>query len=678
MKPPVADVRPVETTLHGTTLVDPYAWLRNKEDPEVIAWLEGENGHTAASMAHTEPLQEQLYNEMLARIQEDDTSVPVQRGAWLYYTRTLEGKSYSVHCRKLVSGGEEQVLLDENALAEGHDYFKLGAFEVSPGHSRLAYTVDTSGAERFEIRFRDLDTLTDLPDIITNTKWSIAWGNDAQLFYTESDHADRPYRLVRHALGTPAESDVLVHEEPDERFFLDVGNTRDRQFVLLELGSKVTSELWFVSADDPTVPFTLVAAREQDHEYDLAHHSGTFWIRSNRGGATNFRLFKTPVATPSVEHWTEVIAHDDAVMLNRVDAFRDHLVLSERREGLPVLRVHELATGAEHQISFPEPAYDASLGSNPEFNTHTLRLSYTSLITPSSVIDYDMNTRERTLRKEQPVLGGYNRHDYIAERIWAPSHDGTLVPMSVVRHKDTPTDGAGPALLIGYGSYGMNYPVSFSSTRLSLLDRGFVLAIGHIRGGAEMGRSWYENGKFLHKRNTFLDFIACADHLVGEGYCARERLAIMGGSAGGLLMGATLNERPDVCGAVVAMVPFVDIINTMLDETLPLTVIEWEEWGNPHDATYFEYMLSYSPYDNVAAVSYPAMLVTAGLNDPRVGYWEPAKWVAKLRATKTGDQPLLLKTHMGAGHGGRSGRYGRLGDVALEFAFVIDQVGAPA
>jgi len=678
-KPPVARIEEVTTTLHGQTLVDPYAWLKDttRKDPEMLAHLGAENDFCKQSMAHLEEFQKELFDEMLGRIQEDDSSVPSRKGNFWYYSRTVVGKQYSIWCRKEGSlDADEQVLLDENALADGHDFFKLGAFAVSPDHSLLAYATDTDGSERFVLRFRDLATGQDLPDVIDNLKPSIEWANDNQtLFYVVSDEADRPYRLFRHLLGTEKSQDVLVHDESDERFYLSIDKTRDERFLLLELGSSVTSEVSVLDAGDPTGSFRVIHPRQQDMEYDVAHHGGHFYIRTN-DQAVNFKLVRTPTDNPGKANWQEVIPHRPAVYLTGVRAFADHLVISERDNGLQQLRIRKLSTGDEHYIEFPEPTYSVSGGSNPEFDTTTFRFGYTSPKSPPSVFDYELETRERTLRKEQPVLGGYDKSNYTVERVWATADDGTKVPISLVYRNDLPKDGSRPFWLTGYGSYGMSYPARFSSTRISLLDRGFAVGVAHIRGGGDMGRQWYENGKYLNKKNTFSDFIAAADHLCGEsGFTSHDKLVISGGSAGGLLMGAVLNARPDVCRVAVANVPFVDLINTMLDETLPLTVVEWEEWGNPKDDKYFDYMLSYSPYDNVRAADYPAMLITGGLNDPRVGYWEPAKWVAKLRAQKTSDTPLLLKTEMGAGHGGKSGRYGVLEDVALEFAFALDVLG---
>ncbi len=680
MPAPIADRRPVTTALHGTTLTDPWAWLRDKDDPAVIEHLHAENAWREQQMSHLGDLRQQLFDEMLGRIQEDDTSVPSRKGDFWYYTRTVEGRPYSIWCRRQGSmDAPEQVLLDENELAGDLEFFRLGAFAVSPDHRLLAYATDTDGSERYVLRVKDLASGELLPDVVSNLKPSVEWANDNKtLFYTVSDDADRPYRLFRHTLGADPSGDVLLHDESDERFYMSVDKTRDERFLLLELGSSVTSEVWFLDADDPTGTFRVIHPREQDVEYSVVHHGSWFYLLTDHQ-ALDFRLVRTPDSDPKQSTWQEVIAHRPGVFLSGVSAFAGHMVVSERHEGLDQLRIRQLSADgelvSEHFVAFDEPTYTLSGASNPEFHTTTFRFGFASPKTPPEVYDYDLDSRERTLRKRQPVLGGFDSNDYVTERVWATASDGTQVPVSLLYRKGLKTDGSQPLWLTGYGSYGMRYPASFSSARLSLVDRGFTVALAHIRGGGDMGRSWYEAGKYLFKKNTFTDFIAAADHLCEQGYTQHDRMVISGGSAGGLLIGAVLNERPDVARVAVANVPFVDLINTMLDETLPLTVVEWEEWGNPNEPEYFEYMLSYSPYDNVAASAYPAMLVTAGLNDPRVGFWEPAKWVQKLRARRTNDEPLLMKVHMGAGHGGKSGRYGRLEDVALEYAFVLDVLG---
>lgn len=675
-KPPKAAKQPYRHVLHGDERQDHYFWLRDRLNPETIAYLDAENAYTEAMMEHTEGLQKTLYDEMLGRIQETDLSVPYRKDDVYYYTRTEEGKAYPIHCRKRGSlEAPEEILLDQNQLAVGHDYFRVGVFQVSPDHQRLAYSVDTSGAECYTLYFLDLNTGTRSPESIPNTYYSFAWGNDSQtVFYTQVDEAHRPYKLLRHRLGTPAEQDQLVYHETDESYYLGVEKTRSAAYILMTLNSKITSEVHYLDANQPMGEFRVIEPRSPGVEYQVEHHSDVFYITTNEN-AINFKLVKAPVTAPGKAQWQTVIPHREEVMLTAVSAFARHLVVYERQAGLPTIRVCHLTTGDEHDVTFPEPTYEVDEGINAEFHTNILRFHYTSLITPNSVFDYNLDTQERELKKETQVLGGYDRTQYVSQRLYAIAPDQTTVPISLVYRRDLPSGGPHPLLMMGYGSYGYSYPDSFSSNRLSLLDRGVVLAIAHIRGGSEMGRKWYEEGKFLYKKNTFTDFIACADHLIATGWTRADQLAITGGSAGGLLMGAVVNQRPELFKAVVAHVPFVDVVTTILDPSLPLSVIEWEEWGNPNDPVYYDYMKSYSPYDNVAAQDYPAMLVTAGLNDPRVSYWEPAKWVARLRELKTDGQVLLLKTNMGAGHGGASGRYERLKEIAFEYAFLLDQWG---
>ncbi len=683
-QPPIAKCVPTTRERHGDIVVDEYAWLRAKDDPEVIAYLEAENAYTEQALAHTKDLQERLFEEIRGRIQETDLSVPTRHGPWWWYSRTEEGKQYGISARKPVVRGdetapsddvEEQILLDQNVEAADSDYFALGVHNSSPNHEVLAWSADRAGAEVYQLRFRDLRSGTDLPDVVEGTYYSSAWGADSKtFFYTRPDAAMRPYQVWRHVLGTPVGDDVLVHQEDDERFFVGVGATKDEQFLVLQLSSKVTSEVWILEADDPLGEFRVVQPREQDVEYSLEHHGGRFLIVTNADGAENFKLMEAPQATPERAQWVEVIGHRPNVKLSGLDVFEDHLVLFEREGGVRQIRVRRLSDGDDHVIEQPEPVSTAYGGHNPEFSSHTLRYGYTSMVTPSSVFDYDLDTRERTLRKQQPVLGGYDPAQYVSERVCARAGDGAEVPISLVYRRDRPA--GGPAVLYGYGSYEVSMDPTFSPLRLSLLDRGFAYAIAHIRGGGEMGRSWYTNGKYLKKKNTFTDFVAAAQHLVDSGWTTPRQLAIRGGSAGGLLVGAAVNLRPDLFGAVIAQVPFVDALNTILDPTLPLTVLEWEEWGNPVESKeYYDYMKSYAPYENVEAKDYPPMLVTAGLNDPRVSYWEPAKWVAKLRTTKTDDNLLLLKTEMGAGHGGPSGRYDAWRDECLVYAFLLDVFG---
>ncbi len=674
----MAERRERVLSTHGDERSDPWHWLRERDDPAVIAYLEAENAYTRAVMAGTEPLQAQLFDEIRARIQETDTSAPAPDGGYFYYGRLVEGLQYGIHCRKRGSlDANEEVLLDENALADGHPFFALGVSDVSPDHRLLAYSTDVEGDEAYVLRFRDLTSGDDLPDEIPNTYYGAAWAIDNRTyFYTVLDDAKRPWQLWRHTLGTSPRDDVLVYEEDDEAFHLSVDRTRSDAYLVMTLSSMVTSEVWILEAHEPEGSFRLVEPRRQGVEYQVEHHDDTFFVVTNDGGAVNFKLMAAPVTAPGRSQWTEVIPHRVDVRLEDVDAFSRHLVLYERA-GVSRIRVMDLDTRDITEVDQPEPVYTATRGTNLSFDTTTLRFSYTSLVTPRSAFDYDMVTGERRLVKQQPVLGDYDPARYVTERLWAAAADGTSVPISVLRRRDALNGGPAPTLLYGYGSYEASIDPAFSSLRLSLVDRGLVFAIAHVRGGGEMGRQWYESGKFLHKRNTFDDFVACAEHLVAEGYTSPDRLAIRGGSAGGLLMGAVVNARPDLFRAVVAEVPFVDCLTTILDSSLPLTVIEWEEWGNPNDPTFYDYMKSYAPYDNVEPKGYPAMLVTAGLNDPRVSYWEPAKWVAKLRATKTDENTLLLKTEMGAGHMGPSGRYEIWRDEAFVYAFLLDQLEVP-
>ncbi|MDX2244352.1 MAG: S9 family peptidase [Leptolyngbyaceae cyanobacterium bins.302] len=670
--PPIAAKHPQLLTAHGDERVDEYYWLRDRDNPEVLTYLEAENEYTKVKMQHTEALQMALYDEMLGRIQETDLSVPYQKGEFYYYTRTETGKAYPIFCRKQGNlDAAEEVLLDQNLLAEGHDFLELGVLTVSPNHRVLAYSIDTSGAERYVLRFLDLKTHDHFPEEIPDTA-AVVWGNDNQtVFYAQLDEANRPYKLWRHRLGSLGE-DELLHHEPDEFFYLNVGKTRSEAYILLSLESKVTSEVHFLDANQPQGMFQVIQPRSQGVEYGVEHHREHFYITTNEN-ALNFKLMQAPVSAPGKENWETVIPHREDVLLEGVSAFAKHLVVHERKAGLPTIQIRQVETGDSHYIAFPDPTYNVGEGANAEFNTNILRFNYTSLITPWSVFDYNMDTQERELKKETPVLGGYDRSQYESDRLMALATDGTPVPISIVYRKGTDRNGANPLLMMGYGSYGYSFDPGFSSNRLSLLDRGVVVAIAHIRGGSEMGRRWYEDGKFLQKKNTFTDFIACAEYLIDQGWTSSSHLAILGGSAGGLLMGAVINERPDLFHAVVADVPFVDVVTTILDDDLPLSILEREEWGDPNDKTYYDYMKSYSPYDNVAAMDYPNLLITAGLNDSRVAYWEPAKWTAKLRSLKTDSNVLLLKTNMGAGHGGASGRYESLKEIAFEYAFLLDQ-----
>ncbi|MGI8784682.1 MAG: S9 family peptidase [Acidobacteriota bacterium] len=666
---------PKEIVLHGHTRIDEYAWLRDRNDPEVIKHLEAENVYTAAAMKDTEDFQKKLYDEMLGRIQETDLSVPYRDGDYFYYSRTEKGKQYPLLARKLGSlEAPEQVYLDLNVLAEGKSYFRLGALALSPDHLKVAYSADTDGSEVHTTYVKDLKTGELLADRITRTA-ALVWANDNKmLFYTTIDEAKRPYRFYRHELGAAPAGDELLFEEKDELYNIWADRTKSDGYILLNSASSTTTEVRYLPAARPREALRIVHPREKDHRYEVDHHGRLFYIVTN-SGAKDFRLMTAPIDKPDKKRWKEVLPARQGVKLERVELFKDTLVAVERQNGLPRLRVVDLKSGNFHYIEFPESAYSASVFNNLVWDTDLLRFNYASLVTPSSVYDYNLKTHDRVLLKRQPVLGSYDPALYQAERIAATAADGTKIPVSIVYKKGTPLDGSAPLWLNGYGSYGSSIPVTFNSNRLSLLDRGVIVALAHIRGGGDLGEEWHESGKLMNKKNTFTDFVAAAEHLIAKKYTRSDRLVIQGGSAGGLLIGATVNLRPDLFRAAIANVPFVDVMNTMLDATLPLTVGEYLEWGNPNEKAAYEYMVSYDPYSNIKAQPYPAVLITAGLNDPRVGYWEGAKFAARLRATKTDDNVLLLKTNLGAGHSGSSGRYDRLKEIAFEYAFLLKQVG---
>jgi oligopeptidase B len=671
--PPVAKAARTVITLHGDTRTDDYAWLRDRDDPEVTAYLETENAYTAAMMRHTEPLQETLYTEMLGRIKEDDTDVPERRGDWLYYTRTEQGRAYPIYCRRRnADDSPEEIIFDQNAAAEGHVFYQLGGFEVSPDHRYLALLVDTNGYEDFMLRVKDLRTGEFLADSADELGFGLAWASDGRtLFYQTTDAAKRADQVWRHRLGEPRASDVSVYADHDPLFNVSVQRSRSGTFVFLTSSSFTSTETWLLDAAAPESEPRIVAARKAGVEYDVDHGGEWLYLLTNRDGARDFKVMRAPVARPA--EWEPWLPPRAGVFVESVDVFEDFAVVAERRDGLRTLCVTTFEHEESHCVEFPEAAYGVYLGENPEFATRTVRFTYSSLITPDSVFDYDVAARTRELRKRDEVLGGYDASLYRVERLMAPARDGALVPVSLVYRAPLTRDGKRPLLLYAYGAYGHIIEPTFSSARLSLLDRGFVYAIAHVRGGQDMGRAWYDDGKMLAKQHTFFDFIDCAEELVHERYTSSDRLVAHGGSAGGLLMGAIVNMRGDLFHAVVADVPFVDVINTMLDSTIPLTAQEWEQWGNPGDAAAYSYMREYSPYDNVESRAYPRMLVTSGVNDSRVAFWEPAKWVAKLRALKTDLNPLLLKMNMGAGHGGATGRYERLREVAFRYAFIIDQ-----
>jgi oligopeptidase B len=676
--PPVAKVVPKSITVDGDTRVDNYFWLRDRNDPATIKYLEDENTYTESMTRHTDALQSKLYSEMLGRIKQTDLSVPTKRDDYFYYSRTEEGKQYAIFCRKLRSlTAPEKILLDSNAMADGKKYFRVGNFLASPNHRLLAYSVDFDGDEAYTIHVKDLATGKLLADEIPNTYYSLEWGNDnATFFYTILDDAKRPFKVLRHTLGV--KDDTLVYHETDERFTVELSKTSSRAYIQINIASSLTSEVRYLDAAHPNGEFRVLLPRVQETEYDVTHHGDSFFIRTNDGAKT-FRVVQAPVKDPSKPHWKEILPARSQATVESITAFKDYLVVEERDRGLSQIRIQNFNGDAVspkfHYIDFPEPVYTAGVGANAEYDTRVLRYSYTSLVTPNSVFDYNMDTRERELKKQQEVLGGYDPSKYQSERVYATAPDGVKVPISLVYKKGLVRNGKAPMLLYGYGAYGISTDPTFASDRLSLLDRGFVYALAHIRGGGDLGKPWHEDGRILKKRNTFTDFVACADFLVAEKFTSPERLAIMGGSAGGLLMGAVTNLRPDLFAVVVAMVPFVDALNTMLDASLPLTVGEYEEWGDPNQKQYYDYIKSYAPYENVVATTYPAILVTAGLNDPRVSYWEPAKWVAKLRAMKKDNRVLLLKTNMGSGHFGASGRYEHLKETAFNYAFILDSLG---
>ncbi len=673
-QPPMADKKPKTTNIHGETLVDDYFWLREKTNPAVMAHLQAENAYSEAVMKPTASLQEKLYNEMLSHIKQTDVNVPYRWGSHFYYTRTEEGKQYPIFCRKRGSlEAPEEIVLDQNELAKGQKFMSVGAFVPSDDGNLLAYTTDNTGYRQYTLRVKDLRNGQLFPESIERVD-NVVWATDNKtMFYvTEDAVTKRSNKFFRHVLGTN-QSD-LVYEEKDELFDIGVGRSRDKAVIFLEAASKTSTESRYLPADKPTADLKVVLPRQPDHEYDADHRGDVFYIRTNKG-AKNFRIVTAPVTDPSEKNWKEFVSHRPAVKVEGISLFADYAVLSEWENGLQQLEVIDFKSNKRNRIEFPEPVYSAGLGSNREFNTTVVRYNYNSLVTPNSVFDYDMNTGKATLMKQTEVPGGFDRANYKSERLFATASDGTRIPMSMVYRKGVKLDGTAPLLLYAYGSYGISIPPSFSSSRLSLLDRGVIYVIAHIRGGGELGEEWRQAGRMMNKMNTFTDFIACGDSLVKNKYTSSDRLVIQGGSAGGLLMGAVSNMRPDLFKAVVAQVPFVDVLNTMLDASLPLTTSEYIEWGNPNEKPAFEYMKQYSPYDNVGKKNYPAMLVKVSVNDSQVPYWEGAKLVAKLRALKTDNNPLLLKVNFGAGHGGSSGRYDALRETAFDFSFMLWQMG---
>ena len=660
------------TEIHGDLINDDYFWLRDKDNPEVIEYLKAENDYTEQVLEPYAELRESLFQELKARVKEDDDSVPAKKDNYFYYSRVAAGKQYAIHCRKKGDlNSPEEIVIDENQLAEDQPYFSLGTFSVSPDHKLLAYSEDIDGSETYTLKIKNLETGELLPEQIENTFYSLEWVNDnCTFYYTVLDESLRPYRLYRHTLGQPVEKDELIYEEQDSQFFVGCDKSRDDRYIFLETDGKITSEQYFVSADDPQGQFEIIAPRQKGHEYSAIHHEGYFYILTN-DRAENFRVDRTLVSQPQQKYWQEFIPHDPDRLIEDIDEFKDYFIIDERYQGLSQLRVIELKSQAAHYIQFDDPTYLVFGSSNWEYETQTFRFGYTSLVQPMTVFEYDLKSRSKTILKQDQIPGGYDPDQYHSERIFAPSHDGVEIPISLVYRKDFKRDGTHPLYLYGYGSYGASIDPGFSPNQLSLLNRGFVYAIAHVRGGSEMGRHWYESGKFLQKKNTFLDFVGCAQHLIAKNYTMAGNIAISGGSAGGLLVGATINLKPELFKAAIAHVPFVDVLNTMMDDTLPLTPLEYDEWGNPADLEFYRYIRSYSPYDNVEAKAYPHLLITAGLNDPRVTYWEPAKWTAKLRLLKTDNNLLLLKTNMDSGHAGSSGRYEYLKEVALEYTFLL-------
>jgi oligopeptidase B len=674
LQPPPTEKKPKITEINGDRLVDNYFWLREKTNPAVIAHLEAENAYTAAVMKPTEPLQDKLYTEILSHIKQTDTNVPYRWGNFFYYTRTVEGKQYPIYCRKHGSlDASEEVLLDLNELAKGQKFMAVGSFAPSDDGMLLAYSTDNTGYRQYTLQVKNLRTGELLPEKIERVD-DLAWATDNKtLFYvTEDAVTKRNDKMFRHVLGS--DKYELIYDEKDELFDIGVQRSRDKAVIMLGAFSKTSTEFRYIPADNPNAVWKIIIPRQADHEYDVEHRGDLFYIRTNKG-AKNFRVVTAPASNPAEKNWKEFVAHRPAVKIDGVDLFKDHAVLSEWENGLQQIEVIDFKTNKRQRIQFPEPVYAAGLSTNREFDTNVLRYNYQSLVTPSSVFDYDMNTGQGTLLKQTEVPGGFDKANYKSERMFATASDGTKIPMSVVYKRGVKLDGSAPMLLYAYGSYGIPISPTFSAGRLALLDRGVIYVIAHIRGGGELGEPWRDAGRMMQKMNTFTDFIACAEYMVTQKYTSSDRLVIQGGSAGGLLMGAVTNMRPDLFKAVVAQVPFVDVLNTMLDASLPLTTSEYIEWGNPNEKPAYDYMKKYSPYDNVHTANYPAMLVKVSLNDSQVPYWEGAKFVAKIRELKTDHNPLLLKTNMGAGHGGASGRYDAIHETAFDYAFMLWQMG---
>lgn len=671
-------------TIHGRTRVDNYYWLNERENPEVIDYLKAENAYEQEMMKHTEPLQHQLFEEIIARIKQDDVSVPVRHKGYVYYSRFEEGMEYPIYCRRralnddyldLTRQGDEEVLLNGYEMSRGYSFFDIGAYNVSPDNQLIAYSVDTVSRRQYQIFVKEIATGKMFPEVIQNTTGNMVWANDNKtIFYSMKDESLRSCRIMRHEVGTDQKDDVEVFYEEDATFYAYISKTKSDRYIVIVSESTLSSEVRFIDADRPRDEFKVFQKRQADMLYGIGHYGEYFYIITNADGAKNFKVMRTPVNATEKENWKEFISYRENVLVEDIDIFSDFIVIEERISGLTNLRVLSWDGKTDYYIDFGEPAYTVGAAANPEFDTHLLRYAYTSMTTPSSVYQYDMVSKTAKLLKQQEIVGGYNPSDYVTERLMAPAKDGVLVPVSLVYKKGLEKNGRNPLVLYGYGSYGNSLDAYFSTARLSLLDRGFVWAIAHIRGGEEMGRQWYEDGKLFKKKNTFTDFISCGEYLINQGFTNSKMIFAMGGSAGGLLVGAVANMAPELFRGIIAQVPFVDVVTTMLDESIPLTTGEYDEWGNPNEKDYYDYMLSYSPYDNVEAKDYPAMLVTTGLHDSQVQYWEPAKWVAKLRELKTDDNPLYLKTNMDFGHGGASGRFEPFKEIALEYAFLLDLI----
>lgn len=676
---PKAKKIPHRLEIHGDTRIDNYYWLNDRENPEVIAYLNAENAYREHIMKGTEDLQQKLFDEMVGRIKKDDSSVPYKVDGWYYYTRFEGDKEYPIYCRKRETlEAPEEIMLDVNELAKGYSYYQVAGLSIRPDKKMIAFGVDTQSRRIYTIHFKNLETGEILDEVITNTTGGATWAEDNKtLFYSRKNEITlRSERILKHKLGTSDQTDVEVYYEADETFSTFVYKTKSKKYLIIGSSATLSDEYRILEADNPDGTFRVFQPRQRNLEYGIAHFNDHWYIRTNADGATNFKIMRTPLNATTQNNWIDVLPHREDVLVGGMELFKHFMVVEERSNGLTQMRIQKWDDGTTHYIDFGEETYTAYTGTNPEYDTELLRYGYTSLTTPSSVIEYNLRTHEKTILKEQEVVGGYDKNQYESHRVWATATDGTKVPISLVYKKDLKNDFGNPLLLYGYGSYGVTIDPSFSATRLSLLDRGFVFAIAHIRGGEYLGRQWYDNGKLFTKMNTFTDFIACAEHLVDSGYTTKNKLFAMGGSAGGLLMGAVINLKPELFNGVIAAVPFVDVVTTMLDESIPLTTGEYDEWGNPNDEAFYKYMLSYSPYDQVKRADYPALLVTTGLHDSQVQYWEPAKWVAKLRELRTNkNKPLLMFCNMDTGHGGASGRFEAYKETAMEYAFLLDLAG---